>query len=108
MTLSDEKKLTVLFRVEPGCLGPKGVQHVDPFCASTQQLLQQQAAQFIRWQVLPRHDKTLPEMDYAINGKGLNRDLAARYLAHFGLGIDDFEMQAFDQLPEMIDQFFGR
>ncbi|MFT6898769.1 MAG: hypothetical protein ACJA13_003196, partial [Paraglaciecola sp.] len=26
------KKLTVTFRVEPGCLGPDGISHIEAFC----------------------------------------------------------------------------
>lgn len=108
MALSDDKKITVIFRIEPGCLGPEGLTHVDKFCVQARALLQGKHQTFIKWEVVPRHDKTLPEMGFAINGKLLTRDFAARYMDHFGVALDNFEMEVFDELPEMIDQFFGR
>ncbi|WP_415888018.1 hypothetical protein ACMXYO_08275 [Neptuniibacter sp. QD37_6] len=108
MTLADSKKLTVIFRIEPGCLGPEGLSHVDKFCIQAGLKLQRSAPAYITWQVEPRHDKTLPEIDYAILGRALSRDHAKRYLSHFDQQIDSFEMEAFDELPDIIDQYFGR
>jgi len=108
MTLEDSKKLTVIFRIEPGCLGPEGLSHVDKFCVQAGLKLQSSAPAYIAWQVEPRHDKTLPEIDYAILGRALSRDHAKRYLSHFDQEIDQFEMTAFDELPVIIDQYFGR
>ena len=33
MQLSDEKKIRVMYRVEPGCLGPEGADHIEDFVA---------------------------------------------------------------------------
>lgn len=108
MALSNDKKLTVIFRIEPGCLGPEGASHVEKFCIQAALQLQNVKVGFIDWQVVPRYDKSLAEIDYAINNKALNRDQASRYLQHFDEEIDDFEMLAFDKVPELIDQYFGR
>ncbi len=108
MTISSTKKVTVIFRIEAGCLGPEGVSHVDRFCVQARAKLQSLHGGFIDWEVVPRNDKNLPEIDYAINGKMLNRDQAARLLSIFDFEIDNFEMTVFDELPEMIDQYFGR
>ena len=32
LPLPQDKKLTVIFRLEPGCLGPDGEDHVEEFC----------------------------------------------------------------------------
>ncbi len=108
MTLTDSQKITVTFRIEPGCLGPQGVTHVDRFCTLARAQLQAENPPFINWEVVPRHDKTLPEMDFSINGKALSREFAVRYMDHFGVVLDEFEMNIFNELPDMIDQFFGR
>lgn len=108
MVLTDDKKLTVIFRVEPGCLGPEGLSHVDKFCVQALLQLQHIHSGILKWQVVPRHDKSLAEMDFAINGKVLNRDQAKRYLGHLKQDIDAFEMSVFDRIPELIDQYFGR
>lgn len=108
MTASSQKKLTVIFRIEAGCLGPQGLSHVDRFCVQARAKLQSLHGNFIQWDVVPRSDKALPEIDYAVNGKKLSRDQASRFLSVFNFEIDNFEMTVFDELPEMIDQYFGR
>ncbi len=32
MELADDKKLHLLYRVEPGCLGPTGADTIERFC----------------------------------------------------------------------------
>ncbi|WP_299178846.1 hypothetical protein [uncultured Neptuniibacter sp.] len=108
MGLADDKKLSIVFRIESGCLGPEGNSHVDQFCSYAQSRFESLFPAYLNWVVVPRHDKTLPEMDFAINGRQLGREHAKRYLAHFDQEIDQFEMNVFDELPEMIDQYFGR
>lgn len=108
MQIADNKKITITFRIEPGCLGPEGASHVDRFCQQAQQKLQAIFPAFINWQVVPRHDKTLPELDYGVTGRPLTRDQAGRYLSVFEQDIDQFEEHVFDELPELIDQYFGR
>lgn len=102
------QKLIVTFRVEPGCLGPEGCKHVDAFCRTALQELNKVHNRFIQWDVVPRHDKTTPEMDYSIQGKRLTRAQAERYLSLFGQEIESFENLIFDALPTLIDDFFGR
>lgn len=108
MQISDDKKITVIFRVEAGCLGPQGLSHVDKFCSEAVQKFRSDFPPYINWQIVPRHDKTLPELEYSIAGRPLSREHAERYLALFKQDIEDFEMQVFDELPELIDLFFGR
>lgn len=107
MTIS-QQKLTVIFRIEAGCLGPQGISHVASFCKHAKAELEVLYPDFIDWHVTPRSDKSLPEISYSIGGRGLNRAQATRYLALFGHLIDEFEHAVFDHLPEIIDHYFGR
>lgn len=108
MSLPEENKITVIFRIEAGCLGPQGISHVANFCAKAHQSFINLHPDFMNWKVIPRLDKTQPELDYSISDRPLTRDHASKYLQHFNLEIDKFEMELFDKLPEMIDQYFGR
>lgn len=108
MPIPEEKKLTVIFRIESGCLGPQGISHVASFCGKALQAFNQLHPAFMNWKVIPRHDKSLPELSYSIGDRPLAREHAAKYLQHFDIGIDNFESDVFNQLPEMIDQYFGR
>ena len=80
LPLADERKLTVLFRVEPGSLGPDGSEEAQLFCDQSQQQLAALDADFIHWQIIPRFDKTQPELEYKVGNKRLVRSQAAQYL----------------------------
>lgn len=106
--LSDDKKLTVLFRVEPGCLGPKGKDYIEDFCHFAGKEFAEVDADFVRWQIVPRYDKSLPETQYLLAGKQLTYSQACKYLALFGKELDDFEMHLNEKLSELIDEHLGR
>lgn len=102
------KKLTVMFRVEPGCLGPDGKDHIEGFCKYAKKEVAGLHSDFIRWVITPRWDKSLPESEYKTNNKRLDHDKAEKYLSVFGQQLDDFEEALQDKLAEMIDQYLGR
>ena len=99
LPLPRDKKLTVLYRVEPGCLGPDGKQHIDAFCKFAELV-----SRAIHEQS-PRHDKTLAETQYKVGDKNLSHDQAARYLHMFGKQLDEFEEHLHDALASSIDEF---
>ena len=101
--LTAANKLTVLFRVEPGSLGPDGKVLAQSFCDRTQQHLTSLGIGPVEWQILPRFDKSLPELEYKVSNKRLSRAQAKQYLALLGLDIDAIE----DQLIGEIDLQIG-
>ena len=102
------KKLTVTFRVEPGCLGPDGAEHIERFCKYAKQEVSNLHSDFIRWVIIPRFDKTLLETEYKTNNKRLDHDKAEKYLRVFDKNLDEFEEHLQDRLSVLIDQFLGR
>jgi hypothetical protein len=107
LPLPKDKKLMVVFRVEPGCLGPEGKNHVGEFCRSAQKELDTIDSDFVHWELVPRHDKSLPEMQYQINHRDLSHDKAARYLEVFNKSLDEFEGHFHDKLAQLIDEYLG-
>lgn len=107
LPLPQDKKLTVIFRIEPGCLGPEGVDHIDEFCVFAQKHIETVDADFVHWQLMPRLDKTQTEMQYKINNKGLDHDKAEKYLKLFNKELDEFEGHLHEKLSELIDQYLG-
>lgn len=104
----ENKKMTVLFRMEPGSLGPDGAQYVVEFCEFAQMQLQACAEMYIRWAIVPRLDKSLAEMEFQLSSKKLTTAKAGQYLAVFGENLDHFEEQLEDNLEAIINQYFGR
>ena len=105
LPLKEEQKLTVLCRIESGCLGPDGEDHIEEFCAFGQSQVAPIDADFVLWKLVPRHDKTLPEMHYAINGKILDHVKAEKYLGLFSKDLDTFEEHLHDKLAQLIDDY---
>lgn len=106
MQLSDDKKLHLLYRVEPGCLGPTGAQMIERFCDYANEQLS--APYFAHYHFTPRFDKSKPELQYSINAKLLSEQHAQAYLAHFETNKSDFEELLDEQLTQAIDQFLER
>lgn len=105
LPLPENKKLTVEFRVEPGCLGPSGKDHIENFCQLAQNEIQLINSDFVHWVIIPRYDKSLAEMQYKINNKNLNHTQAAKYLQLFNKNLDEFEEQLNEKLSQLIEHY---
>ncbi len=103
--LSQDKKLTVLCRVEPGCLGPDGQDHIEDFCAFTQKEVESIYAKFIHWIIVPRDDKSLPEMQYQIGSKQLTQERAAKYLKLFDKNLEELEEKLHETIAHLINRY---
>jgi hypothetical protein len=105
--LHDNQKLTVTFRLEPGCLGPEGESHIEKFCVYAQNEFTALTADVMNWRILPRRDKSLSEMQYQINAKSLSTDQATQYLKVFDINRDEFEAGLQEKLALLIDSYLG-
>ena len=86
MQLADDKKIRLMYRIEPGCLAPY-------------------YGQFL---FLPRFDKQKDERQYSVKNRNLSRVQAKAYLNHFEIDIDTFEEQLDELLTKAIDLYFKR
>jgi hypothetical protein len=107
LPLPENKKLSVIYRVEPGCLGPEGESHIVMFCKFAQSALKTLDSHYIAWNIVARNDKKLPEMEYNLAGKKMNHTQSEKYLAVFNKSLDEFEGHLSDKLTILIDQFMG-
>ncbi|HED33284.1 MAG TPA: hypothetical protein ENJ08_03580 [Gammaproteobacteria bacterium] len=110
--LTANKKLKVIFRIEPGCLGPDGKSLIDNFCHFAQPHIDLPCTSkltswtdLISCQLTPRHDKSLPELQYIIDTKTLSREKATRYCAMLNKCLDDFEDALNEKLSDLIDTY---
>lgn len=108
LALPEDKKLTVVVRVEPGCLGQDGDKRIEAFCKVAHLEFEAIDSGFINWQVLPRLDKSLPEIEYKTINKTLSDPQAKKYLAFFDKNLDKFEEHMHDKLAVLIEQYLGR
>lgn len=108
LPLTTDKKLKVTFRVEPGCLGPEGANYIVAFCDYAQKHIASLYSDYIIWNIIPRHDKKLPEMEYNVRDKNLSYDQADKYLAIFRQSLEQFECALDDKITLFIDEFMQK
>ncbi len=108
LPLPDSKKIIVTFRVEAGCLGPKGDSLVSDFCVFAQENLGSLDSDYVIWCVEPRNDKTLPELQYSVFGKKITHSQAEKYLDVFDQYLDEFEGHLENKLANLIDVFMAK
>ncbi len=105
LPLSKDKKLSVTYRVEPGCLGPNGKNHIEDFCQFTQKQVETIDADYVHWLITPRYDKSLAELQYNVLGKKMTHQQAIKYLALFDKDLEEFEGHLCDKVSELIEEY---
>lgn len=107
LPLPKEKKLFVTYRVEPGCLGPQGKTHIEAFCHYAQKEVESVDSDYVHWDITPRFDKSLDEIQYNVLNKNMTHVQAEKYLQIFGKSLDEFEGHLGDKLDELIELFMA-
>jgi hypothetical protein len=108
LPLPQEKKLMVIFRVEPGCLGPDGIDHIEKFCQYAEEQVADIDSDFVHWEIVPRFNKSLPELEYKVHHRNLSHDKAAKYLNIFEKSLDEFEEHLNEKLGMLIEEYLKR
>ncbi|GAA0286578.1 hypothetical protein [Psychrosphaera haliotis] len=102
-----DTKLSVLVRVEPGSLGPDGLDHVEGYCVVANKYFQKLYPQLIEWQIVPRYDKSLPEIDFCLNKKRLTLEQTNKMLELIDQNEEDFESETMEHISNLIDKYLG-
>lgn len=103
--MSETQKLTLVFRVEPGCLGPEGITYIEDFCQFAQNKLKDYQAEYLITEILPRFDKSISEIIYKINNKTLTQAQASTYLDLFNKETISLEEDLQEKIAELIEEF---
>lgn len=103
-----ENKLTITFRVEPGCLGPQGADHVNEFCKLAQHSFKTIEAELIHWDIIPRFDKSLDEIEFKLNNKLLNSSQTSKYFNLINKPQDEVEDILHNKIADLIDEYMGQ
>lgn len=109
MGIVENHKLTILLRVESGCLGENGAAHIAEFCIYAAEKTRDYYDDYIIWKFQPREDKALSEMAYFIGDKKLKSTQAEQYLTALSatqtLGQLEEIMQI--KLVDLVDEYRG-
>lgn len=106
--VNTENTLVILYRLEPGCLGPDGGDHVEVFCDIAQKALMKLHTNICVWQLTPRYDKRLEEFEYYLNQKHLTLSQVDKYLQACHLNIETLHSDFENKLTHLIDQYIAR
>lgn len=105
MTQASTTRLTIQIRLEPGCLGPDGKQHIDTFCAVANRILAAIEPRRVHWVLLPRHDKQLAEQAYFLDGRPLSETQATLLLQRMGVALAPLLEQSDAVLSQLIERY---
>lgn len=100
-----DQKLIVECRIEAGCLGPSGADHIADFCDFARDKFSLDGHEQLDWQLVPRENVEQAEVQYRLAGKRLSAQQAKKYLSLLGIDITDLETQIDDKLVTLIEQY---
>ncbi|ENC6419586.1 MULTISPECIES: hypothetical protein [Aeromonas] len=106
MTTPIEKKLTIQIRVEPGCLGPDGKEHIETFCAAAAKIFAAVEPELVSWVLIPRYDKQLPEQEFFLNDLKLSEEQASLFLRRFGRELGEVQDRLDSVLAQLVERYF--
>jgi len=101
-------RLSVIARIEAGCLGPEGDDHIEPFCRFANKSFAEFDKHFVDWFIIPRTDRSAPEFEYQIQKKRLSDEKTDKYLEMLGSSLSDFEQSLNDRVCDVIEQYMSR
>ena len=107
LPVPEDKILTLTFRVEPGCLGPDGISQIKDFCQFAQSQLSTSNSNFLLMKVIPRYDKSIPELQYQINNKTLSQSQVTKYLDLFNQDISNIEENFHEEIANLIEEYIA-
>lgn len=106
--LSATTLLQITFRVEPGSLGPQGRDHVEAFCGLAQQALKPLDAAVMALDIVPRLDKSKPEIECHLSGKKLTQTQMDQWLQSCGYSFDQVEDYLAREISQLIKRYRQR
>lgn len=106
--LHEPNRLRIIFRVEPGSLGPDGRDCVEAFCRYAQPLLTAPDVARLQWELVPRFDKTLPELECRVGSRRLSQTQADQYLQCFGSSFEQIEDLLARDLTQLINAYMAQ
>lgn len=104
--MNKDMRIQLLYRVEPGCLGADGIDHIEAFCQfAANKILPPSYAIF---SFIPRYDKLLDEKEYTLMNRKLSGDQVISYFEKIDKPFDEFESQVDESMAFVVDAFFDR
>jgi len=105
--MNQELDLQLMIRVEPGSLGPDGVDHVEAFCVVAEKVFAKVEFANLSFKVVPRYDKTQAELELFMNKISLPEQRARLVLDKLNVTFEQIEEEVMERISTLIDRFLG-
>ncbi|GHB60628.1 hypothetical protein GCM10008107_07340 [Psychrosphaera saromensis] len=105
--MSQDLDLKLIVRVEPGSLGPDGLDHVEAFCEVANKVFSKVDYIQLSFTIVPRYDKALPELELLMNDVTLPEQRATLLLDKLHVTFDQVEEEVMERISKLIDRFLG-
>ena len=100
-------KLTIQLRIEPGTLGPDGKDHIEIFCEAANKFFTTIEPALVHWDLIPRFDKQLPEIEFFIGNHKLTQEQADLYLHRMNRERDELEELMYSLLAKLAERYLN-
>ncbi|MCV6590599.1 MAG: hypothetical protein OIF57_16470 [Marinobacterium sp.] len=104
----ENMRLSVIARIEAGCLGPEGDSHIEPFCRYANKAFFGVNKNVVDWFIIPRTESKAPEFEYQIQKRRLSDEKTDKYLEMLGTSLADFEQDLNNRICDVIEQYMER
>ncbi len=105
--MSEDLDLQLIVRVEPGSLGPDGLDHVEAFCEVANKVFAKVDYAQLSFNIVPRYDKSLDELQLLMNDVPLPAQRASLVLDKLNVTFDQVEEEVMERISKLIDRFLG-
>ena len=104
--MNKDMRIQLLYRVEPGCLGPDGVDYIEEFCQFAVKKIS--PPNYAIFSFVPRYDKLLAEKEYSLLNRKLTRGQVNSYFQKIEKQLEEFESQVDELIAFAVDAFLDR
>ncbi|MEQ3515667.1 hypothetical protein ABMY35_20305 [Pseudoalteromonas sp. BZB3] len=104
--MSKDMRIQLLYRVEPGCLGPDGIDYIEEFCQFAVKKIPPPNYAILSF--VPRYDKLLDEKEYSLLNRKLTQGQVDSYFQKIEKPLEEFESQVDELIAFAVDAFFDR
>jgi hypothetical protein len=104
--MNKDMRIQLLYRVEPGCLGPDGIDQIEAFCQFAAEKIP--PPNYAIFSFTPRYDKLLDEKEYSLMNRKISDAQVTNYFEKIDKPLDEFESQVDELIAFAVDAFFNR
>ncbi len=85
-----------------------GKEYIEGFCRFAFKEMKLVLPSFVQWLIIPRYDKTLPEIQYKLRDRNLTTAQATKFLEMFNKNTSEIESDLDEILADLIEEYLAK